>query len=71
MVGVIVLPCYIGSYKQFVCKMKTKVDVEWKYYVRNEMNPADIGRRGCGRNNLPIQWLKGPEWIWNEDQWPE
>ena len=50
-----------------VNKMKTKVDIEWKY-VRIEMNPADIGSRGCEGNNLHIKWLKGPEWIWNEDQ---
>ena len=62
-----------GSYKQFVSnrlnKMKTKVDIEWKY-VRTEMNPADIGSRECGGNNLPIQWLKGLEWIWDEGQSP-
>ena len=47
--------------------MKTKVDIEWKY-VRTDMNPADIGSRGCGGNNFPTQWLKGPKCIWNEDQ---
>ena len=63
-----------GSYKQFVSnivnKMKTEVDIEWKYDI-TEMNPADIGSRGCGGSNLPIQRLKGHEWKWNEDQWPE
>ena len=46
--------------------MKTTVNIECEY-VRTEMNPADIGSRGCVGNNLPQQWLEGPEWIVNED----
>ena len=62
-----------GTYKQFVNnrvnKMKTKVNIDWKY-VRTDMNPADIGSRGCKGNKLPTEWIEGPDWLSDESKWP-
>lgn len=61
------------QYKQFVSnrvnKIKSQPEMVWRH-VSTKENPADIGSRGCSGDQLGEQWLQGPAWLKDEEQWP-
>ncbi len=61
-----------GRYKQFVQNRIRKIhqhpNTKW-HYVPTKENPADLGSRGT--NQLTDQWISGPRWLPNQEQWPE
>jgi hypothetical protein len=61
-----------GRYKQFVQNRIRKIhqhpNTTW-HYVPTKENPADLGSRGT--NQLTDQWISGPRWLPNQEQWPE
>ena len=65
-----------GEYKQFV---RTRIDqileaedIKWNYCPTQD-NPADLGTRGTTSTELQENqtWWNGPEWLTDEDKWPE
>ena len=62
-----------NRYKQFVTnrvsKIKEKEFTEWKH-VPSELNPSDIGSRGCYSRKLDSLWFYGPSWFQTPDEWP-
>ena len=36
----------------------------------NELNPADVGSRGCSGNKIPTIWFSGLEWLSDQEKWP-
>ncbi|KAK3730332.1 hypothetical protein QZH41_006955 [Actinostola sp. cb2023] len=47
----------------------TSID-QWRY-VNTESNPADDASRGLTAHQLlSSRWLKGPDFLWKESQWP-
>jgi hypothetical protein len=61
-----------GQYKQFVTnrvrKIREHADIKWRYVPTDE-NPADIASRGGQITGST--WLTGPEWLADDDRWPE
>ena len=62
-----------NRYKQFVTnrvsKIKGKVFIEWRH-VLSELNPSDIGSRGCYCKKLDSLWFNGPRWLQTTNEWP-
>ena len=62
-----------GTYKQFVSNRVRKINekdfIVWRH-VGTAHNPADRGSRGCEVNRLTGEWLNGPVWLADPDQWP-
>ena len=62
-----------GTYKQFVSNRVRKINekdfIVWRH-VGTDHNPADRGSRGCEVNRLTGEWLNGPVWLADPDQWP-
>ena len=59
------------EWKQFVTnrifKIRQKENLlQWMYCPTAE-NPADVRSKGCKTDNRGNLWLKGPEWLANED----
>ena len=61
-----------GRYKQFVQNRVNKIhqqpNISW-HYVPTKDNPADLGSRGT--NQLTDQWISGPQWLSNQEEWPK
>jgi len=60
-------------YKQFVAnrvrKVREKDYITWRH-VSTDLNPADVGCRGCDGAKLANVWLRGPEWLAGPESWP-
>lgn len=61
-----------GRYKQFVQNRVNKIhqhpNISW-HYVPTKDNPADLGSRGTIQ--LTDQWISGPQWLSNQEEWPK
>ena len=61
-------------YKQFVRNQIRKIaslQIETWRHVPGTMNPADVGSRGAEYDEISELWWNGPEWLADEDRWPE
>ena len=47
------------------------VPSQWRY-VNSQLNPADDTSRGASAQRMVgnVRWLKGPQFLWQEDFWP-
>ena len=61
-------------YKQFVRNQIRKISlmkIETWRHVSGAMNPAEVVSRGATYDEIDELWWKGPEWLSDENQWPE
>ena len=62
-----------GNCKQFeqnrIHLITAKGLIVWNY-VNSNLNPANLGSRGCPANKLGDIWWKGPDWLQNSKKWP-
>ena len=61
-----------GAWSQYVRNKVTKIlelsKGDWKH-VTTYQNPSDAGLRGTTK--ITVMWLKGPQWLQNERNWPK
>ena len=50
-------------------KINEKDFITWRH-VSTDDNSADPGSRGCEVSRLTSEWLNGPDWLTDPDQWP-
>ena len=51
-------------------KIKEKEFIEWRH-VPSELNPSDIGSRGCYSKKLDSLSFNGPSWLQTPEWLPE
>ena len=61
------------EYKAFVTnrvnKIKENKEITWRH-VPTDQNPADAGSRGKAYHKLDSNWMAGPKWLANKEEWP-
>ena len=62
------------QYKQFVsnmCGKISKAEIDELRHVPGDQNPADIASRGADFSELDNKYWYGPDWLEDEERWPE
>ena len=62
---------FVANRVQKIAEITNEIGVTWKYCPTSK-NLADMGSRGIGLDKVENnEWFTGPDWLLDEQQWPE
>ncbi len=62
---------FVSNRVKKLAEITEEVAIQWKY-CPTERNLADLGSRGASLNKMERSgWYAGPEWLMEEEMWPE
>ena len=62
---------FVSNRVKKIAEITEEVEIQWKY-CPTEANLADLGSRGASLNKMEKGgWYEGPEWLLEQEKWPE
>eukprot|EP00795_Rhopilema_esculentum_P001699 gene1699-biopygen10278 len=62
---------FVANRVRKITEIGNEIGIEWKYCPSSE-NLADLGSRGANIEKMvEKKWFEGPDWLPNEEEWPE
>ena len=62
---------FVSNRVKKIAETTSEIGITWKY-CPSRNNLADLGSRGASMKRMESEdWYNGPEWLLNEDKWPE
>eukprot|EP00795_Rhopilema_esculentum_P006372 gene6372-biopygen7981 len=62
---------FVANRVRKITEIGNEIGIEWKYRPSSE-NLADLGSRGANIEKMvEKKWFEGPDWLLNEEEWPE
>ena len=62
---------FVANRVKKVVQIQREINIQWKFCPSSE-NVSDLGSRGVSIDKmLNEKWFKGPDWLLNEEEWPE
>ena len=62
---------FVANRVKKVVQIQREINIQWKVCPSSE-NISDLGSRGASIDKmLNGKWFEGPDWLFNEKEWPK